>query len=551
MAISEQVDAGALIAEAIDGYYARRGNLVLTERYYQWLAVKIEEWKSGSTLQETADKSALQGPDREDYRRGYKNGWAHAHRNPGQPGNAPAGETQTYAKGYADGHGGSQKAQNYLANHAQVVGGQGDLDPNDHAISAYGIIGDDHMGDLYNHGQSIKDHHDAQDYEKRMGQWMSPGRGGIPLVTRHVAQAIEKFNKTAHFPDDHDHNRKDEEHPADLKDLLLRRLKGAAGHEKKGRGPGGGGGEDGQDGRPAEPGEGDRGLEDAQAGEGQAESIKKLAADAWHPDDHAAHVAEHGHHPLEAHETLHSATGAAIAHWMQRMHKDLHLASLHSEGKVSESDLPEDGLHRNGIMNLADQLRRAKDKVWKNPNQLGSDGQPATWKFDPERYLTHVTEHSKGAFSSRSRMDAIKDQLPDYRFRTTKERQAGAEAHFAEPVYHTLGKLIKGLQAVRPNYGKKTHNMVGVSQLHASGKKAIKGWGKGYTKEMRAQKAAQKLAQQQAAAAEQGSEAVFSVVGNWLQENVQVSQDQVAAIMEEIYSRVQATYGHLFEVELS
>ena len=148
-------------------------------------------------------------------------------------------------------------------------------------------------------------------------------------------------------------------------------------------------------------------------------------------------------------------------------------------------------------------------------------------------------------------MDAIKDQLPDFRFRTTKERRAGAEAHFAEPIYHTLGKMIKGLQAVHPHYGKESHNMVGISQNYAGGKTSLKGWGKGFTKEMRGQKAAQELAQQQAAAAEQGSEAVFSVVGNWLQENVQVSQDQVAAIMEEIYSRVQATYGHLFEVELS
>jgi hypothetical protein len=71
--------------------------------------------------------SEQQGPD---YRAGYKAGWSHAHRNPGQPARPDPSRGQDFVRGYNAGHQVSGHAQSVLGSilkmHDAVHQGDGD-----------------------------------------------------------------------------------------------------------------------------------------------------------------------------------------------------------------------------------------------------------------------------------------------------------------------------------------------------------------------------------------------------------------------------------------
>jgi len=120
VAATNQVDVSTLIAESIDGYYLRLEEdreflRKLAERKTHF-AMLVEHGHFYTTEFGTQDPRGHRSGNNKDYRAGYKTGWAHAHRNPGEAPKSEqeltaAGKSQDYTHGYEAGHGKSKAGQ--------------------------------------------------------------------------------------------------------------------------------------------------------------------------------------------------------------------------------------------------------------------------------------------------------------------------------------------------------------------------------------------------------------------------------------------------------
>lgn len=567
MAVEKHTDVGALIAEAINSYYA-------WSDYRVWAEQFIGELQSSIT--EDVIVEAMQG----EARRGYKAGWKRAKDNAQKPDGGdmsiPQDQGSDYAQGFEKGLHVGTVGYTAAAHHDKAVAAAqgGNLDAaNKHAATAadYLLRGDPsrgvqglaghHYHDFVGRAQGREVGEEGVDDDVAADWMMNPQRSqehGFhrPLMLKHGVEAVKAIDQNLDSPgDDHPH------HPADIGSILRARIGAKERH---------GGEEAGREQEKIKKAAEKRGGADvARKGVQDVELARykeELARKAYHPEHLAAHIAEHGSHPLEAHETPEDATHAAVHHWKQRMLNDLKTASQWRDWQAAEQkrkealsqdpdnpelqqsaprpDLPEDFAHRSALMNLGDMLHK---RTYEHPTETVIDektGQerPRRFTFDPVQYLDSVIQHSKGSFNRNSKVDALGEQLPGF-FHGKRDGQK----FWAQKAYGVAQRLERLLQGAHPHYAK-GHGMIKASQIHATGKALPSGWGEGYSKAIRARQQQSPEAQQ---AAQEAMSMCIDVFMEWLEEHVEITNEQVGDISEAIFSKIQANYDRLFEVEYS
>lgn len=445
-----------------------------------------------------AARPAIARRDSTDYRRGYKTGWKAAHS--GHPAAPDAAQGEEYVRGYQDGH--------KISGHANAVVGHYNA-----ALQAHNA-GDHetakaHVAKTHEHVGAVTQHflpdwvaqtahkrglpHDqaAEDVKSRIASQSMPTvkrakRGGVPLAGARsalVGAIYDRANDANAAPDDDENH---VHHPANFGDHLSRMMGGYAAMEKRkeykraAKGHGGEGGDE-------EGGYAPERAAQSVNPEMLAQAKEQLARQAYSDEEFNQHVAEHGSHPLEHHQSLEAATQAAAEHWKHRAIKHI---------QKGQAD---------GVSVLQ------KRKV--DTGARGTDGSPITTDFDPARALIDTISHPRGAYARGSLADAHRNQISDYNGRS----------HPSHPGQAMLWRAGEWL-AQHPHFDPKGP-MVKASQQAASGKIRKMSYGGGYHAGLRQQ------------GGEEVAEQMIDIFEAWLRENVELSEEQLSDILESVHHK--------------
>jgi hypothetical protein len=251
-----------------------------------------------------------------------------------------------------------------------------------------------------------------------------------------------------------------------------------------------------------------------------ASAKEEMARKAWTPEEFEAFVAEHGQHPLEHHDTVEAATAHAVKRTREKMLTDLQNAVGIRDGLIDPNSLTGDFTHNQKVRNFADQLHPI---TFPHPEKVGPDGQPIKIIIDPVQVMRAAISHPKGIFGRGALASALREQFPEY---------AGSKKHWSYKHYTKFERRMRRMLDLHPHYSK-SHGLVPASWTASTQKSYRTGWGVGRHAGLRGPK--------------EVAEAMLSVVADWLAENVQVPEGRMDLIIEEIYSKIEATYGVLFE----
>jgi hypothetical protein len=480
------------------------------------------------------------------YRQGYQTGWKAAHS--GAPANPPAQHQgdQEYVQGYMDGHKVSGHVKKVIGhyndalNHHNVAfagkagrGQQRDHAPADESARLAGEaaqpIVDHHFNDWISKSHALMGHEGealfreniARVSDRTKRRWKTPegANESVPLAgmrsplvgaIHHVGSKINAAMQQNH-PDPDNYV----DHPASFAGQIGKMIHAFANKEnipdkKDAAGQGGEakGGGSGYAGPERQVAAVDPGEEAAQArlqhiqDEGDKE---ELARNAWHPEEHAAHVARHGVHPLAHHPTVESAKEAAVDHWKSRLIK--HVADNMGPGR------------KHDVANA------------KPITVVNADGSTKSMDFDVGKALLAVINHPKGAFSSSARADAIRAQWP------VKEGEQIHPKAFSN-AQGRMERAEKDLAGQHEHFDRK-----GPMFKLASGGRETGGGAKSWAARRQAQ-AGQAPAEQ---AVEQAVEQMLDMFENWLIENAELDEERRESIMEELCAETYYRRNYLGE----
>ena len=572
------VDVGALIAESIDSYYVSS-----TTEWQSWIKEQYDqliERVRNNVLSETFNPKYKGHPD---YRSGYKSGWKR-HQDGGDATPPPADQLKTpvkdynaYSAGFVDGHGGSTKGQEIL-NTAKTDPAAAKRAAIKHFVNPY----------FENHIQNaFAKNPDYLDTDKAEAEqaWYMDNSG------EHAMHLINKYNENAHL-DDAAHVDDDTSHPGDIHDELGRMSRGAHPYlalrkqtaEKKARAA-------------AEA----AGVGHTSLSTGTGRGVhtdraplmaykENLEQDLFGPaavNSHNRHRASGGrdgrHDPIiqEFRNRDHSVPGEGVDPERHDGHAaaQQHAHDIWKRSIIGQLDdlaqAPESGdwaLQPLGLPAL--QPHPEHDGFLHAPNTAD-----ASVKFDPVQYVKDRMDH--GWYVRGSDVAARQKQLPDYHSPKKFKDSGGQTVMVRHPhegkLNGALTSLKNWLNGMVPEFAP-DHEMWGhhdglhqiakgneLDYLNPPDRRLPVGGVRarelkklaGHKIKLDPSKVAQRgergahNKRRRVPAPEEVVDWVLNIVGNWLQEHVSLDESLLPAIKEDIYSRVQSTYGHLFEVEFS
>ena len=572
------VDIGAVIAESINRSYSWN---TLVESYREKVRARIRDVTDGSLHEAMADPNLRKDPE---YRKGYKTGWRASKE--GRP-HAPE-QGGNYGAGYSAGYEASGHANQLVQHH----------EAGDHDTAAdYSMenVHGKHYAQLYGAGK-------GQNFEDALMRWDSPGRNAAGERTHHQSvkdsvDVINKINQNLDLPDEQ-HNVRAAPHPADFGPAIVNKLKFHAGLEggKKKRQAGQEGGQsiepeggidvaDERGQRPDELAAGAEGAAQAQADRAaRIEHARKtlhndLETLAFGEDAISKHDAGTEKHPgIEAFRAAqHQGYDPAVHHahdlWKKGLIEHIRKSKASGEGPLQtmtgikagqagpdsdtahlqhtghvEFDPAEALIHsisapegfrakgwkvraaqaQPGLENFT-KARAAKDPT--NPKKLTSV-HPANGQVEGATNRAVAWLHNQDQYNPEHEMWAYHFGVSDKARQAREKKQA---------------KLALKGQDLSPDDQMLRQEPSAQFKAHGS------------PSSPRSRETAEKLKAQRAElrgriyarrkAMEQAFELALKVVAEWLNEYVQIPSDRMPVVIEEIYSRIQANYGVLFEDE--
>jgi len=559
------VDIASIIAEAIDRSYASSApEWYETPEFRKYVIESYEKLLAETPpLHETADHGHMQGSGREAYRRGYKSGWkAHKDGAPNKPNprNPADAADNSYTAGFTAGYGGSTDGQAFL----------GHYDRKDQmaARMPFMKIAGPHITRLGQEGTITQDvAHD----------WLT-GRG-----MKNTAKSIRMFNRTADLPDtpDDEHHRPTfgddgkkvhNNHPADMYDIMAGNMGIRQRHTKK-----------------------DKEIADAKTMDaankrGEMDQQRGKVADARPlievKEDLETHLFSpmdiSGHNEYVRTNGQSGAPNEALQAFRDHPHQDAAEAQSHLNDLWVKSHIAKLEEVRERIAAGEKGLTRLKKKsfpaVVPHPEDptifTAPDKKDKTHTFDPIQYMIDRLKDPKGWSGDRSRLRAIRNQLPGFTPGKRVDKQTQDRLNVGVQRHAWDGKLSNATTAAV--------NLLG--DLHPPFRGGHKMWDHHHgiygsaagrsnaRKSKRPKRSPEALAALAAARAKRTekhgpttytsrhkaekevSDAIDYMVGvfqDWLHENVNIHESHFQTIVEDLYSRAQPTYGHLFEVENS
>jgi hypothetical protein len=617
MAVEDQVDVGALIAESIDNYYQELAPPDWFADYLVKAEAILAEAKASAS-----DEQQLHEASDPLYRRGYKAGWKHARdqvKRGEQPKADPGDRTAEEYKGYMAGHEASVGGHEIIGHHKAGDSEAASMATMQHVVARH-----------YDYGNRPQAGVNPQDWEQSFADWYGkPGAKGHPQSVEHSAMLINAINAglDKDIPDEAHGRRADKgehPHPADFHSIIQDMIRKRASFEGARRL--GGPGQEPEEGPEVAAPEQEKPdpVQQAHA----SEELTRLALGSGY-DDHMAegkgHLDRQGaidafqQRALDRLEKLnqenHSGLGDKILKRKDGSTVTLNLGDylksrLETKGAVNKEGDYVPGMLRRGAgasylktkipdfhsgkHELQGQIngytKRAMDLLYRHsdsfirpnepreafaarahehinrlkdsdPPEPGDEGARARWEalrpqeitapdgskimFDPHKYLLDVAATGKKTSSIAAQIPGwnnkpdhpLFDQLCGHHRKCNHGITGAAEAAFRHsPDFHAEHPAWKGF----------SKRLLG---------KHIPGGHRRRTPEelaARTELAKKRRAEREQAAAEAAKgaiEASISVFTNWLNDNVQIPEGAMPGIMDGLYSKIEATYGVLFEGE--